>query len=197
MFSTFVICSAFCICIWCLIILIASDLRRIFSTIVSRCQKIRFSPLDRCRAEIALKQEHHLDEQLSHYLAYAFEGRLGQALEINQEGILKEKNEIIKSFIFSPDLLSDKFDVKDKGKLSEILIILIGCARDIYLLKSGSDKRDLINQDINEELFLITKKFSFAQLDRILEQLCGCFENLRQNINPRLLVDNIGLLWKK
>jgi len=180
-----------------LIILIASDLRRIFPTIISRCQKIRFNSKDRGEAEIILNRDYHMDRGLSHFLAFAFEGRLGEALKFKDRNILSEKNQIIRDFIISPNLLFNKFDSKDKEKLNWILKILVSCIRDIYLLKIGADKNELINQDIKDQLSTLAEKFNFADLDRMLLQLCNSKEFLRQNINPRLLVDNLRMLWRR
>jgi DNA polymerase-3 subunit delta' len=180
-----------------LIILIASDLARIFPTIISRCQKVRFNPKDPRETEIILNRDYHLDKALSHFLAFCFEGRLGEALRFKDRNILSEKNQIISHFITSPNLLFNKFDSRDKEKLDWILKILISCVRDIYLLKIGADRVELINQDIAEQLSALTKKFSFTDLDQILVQLCDSKEFIQQNINPRLLIDNLRLLWKR
>ena len=180
-----------------LIILIASDLRRIFPTIISRCQKIRFNPKDRHEAEIILNRDYHLGRDLSHYLAFAFEGRIGEALRLEDSNILSEKNQIIRQFVIRSNLLFNRFDSKDKQSLEWTLNILIGCVRDLYLLKIGADKGRLINQDISGELSVLKEKLSFSDLDFILQQLCNSLENIRQNINPRLLVDNLRLLWRK
>ena len=180
-----------------LIVLIASDLRRIFPTIISRCQKIRFNPKDRHDAEIILNHDYHLDKGLSHFLAFVFEGKLGEALRFKDGDILSEKNQIIKYFVTSPNSMFNRFDSKDKERLSFILRILTSCVRDVYLLKAGIDKDQLINQDLRDQLFSLTKKFSFADLDRMLLELSNSLENIQQNINPRLLVDNLRLLWRK
>lgn len=180
-----------------LIILIASDLGRIFPTIISRCQKIRFNPGDRREAETILNRDYRLDKGLSHYLAFCFEGNWVEALRFKERNILKERNEIIRHFIISPNLLFNKFDFKDKEQLKLILRILISCVRDIYLLKIGADREELINEDIKDQLSALREKFSFADLERMLAQLCLSREFIRQNINPRLLLDNLRLLWKK
>ncbi|MGD9015638.1 MAG: DNA polymerase III subunit delta' [Candidatus Omnitrophota bacterium] len=180
-----------------LIILIASDLRRIFPTIISRCQRIKFNPKDPHQVEAILNQDYHLDKEVSHFLAFCFEGRLGEALSFKGNDILSEKNQIIRQFIINPGLSPDRLDYKDKENINWVLKILIGCLRDIYLLKIGLEGVGLINQDIRNELYALTKKFSFSDLDRILRELCAGLENIRQNINPRLLVDNLQLLWRK
>lgn len=180
-----------------LLILIASDLRRILATIISRCQKIRFFPLGRQEAETVLNRDYHLEQSLSHWLAFAFEGRLGEALRLKDNELLNEKNQIIRYFIRGSGLAESLYGSIDRDKLSWILKILISCVRDLYLLKIGTDDRELINQDARDELFNLSQKFSFADLDCMLQQLCDWLYNVKQNINPRLLIDNLRSLWKK
>ena len=180
-----------------LIILIASDLRRMLPTIVSRCQKIRFFSLDRRKAEAVLNRDYHLDEGLSHWLAFALEGRLGEALKLKDRGVLNEKNQVIRYFTRGSDSATDKYVSVDRDKLSWILKILIGCARDLYLLKIGTGETGLINRDVTNDLLNLSHRYTFEDLDCILGQLCEWHYNVRQNINPRLLVDNLRLLWKK
>ncbi len=180
-----------------LFILIASDLRRIFSTIISRCHKIHFYSKPPRYAEDVLIRDYHCDRQLSHYLAFAFEGKLTEALKFKDSDILKERDHIIKNFIVNPNSFFDKFDSKDKDSLDWILRVLISCVRDIYLLKAGIGKEELINQDIREQMAALSEKYSFSDLDNILMQLCNYFDSIRQNINPRLLIDNLKLLWIK
>ena len=191
-----------------LIILIASDLRRIFPTIVSRCQKVMFNTRDPKQLESILKDNYHLDINLSHFLSFIFEGRLGEALRFKDRNTLNEKNRIIGCFM--PQIFANlshnawqmpgehnKFDYKDKDELNWIIKILVTCVRDVYLIKIGSDKNKLINQDIRGELSVLAGELSFADLDQILKQLCDARELIQQNVNPRLLIENLKLLWRK
>jgi DNA polymerase-3 subunit delta' len=180
-----------------LIILIASDLRRILPTVISRCQKVMFNAKDPSQVETVLNCEHHLDKDLSHFLAFAFEGRLGQALQFKDHNILSEKNQIIRQFIINPQAPFNKSVSKDKEELEWILKILLTCVRDIYLLKIGIDKKKLINQDVSDKLIALAERFSFSDLDRILQQLSDTLQGFQQNINPRLLMDNLRLVWRK
>ena len=179
-----------------LIILIASDPSRVFPTITSRCQKIRFFALDRVQAKNILQQEYNLDERLSHYLAFAFEGHLGEALKFRDSNIMEEKNSILNHFIGSPGSLSDDCDFKDKEKMKWVLKVLSSCVRDIYLLKVGVQKQELVNQDISRDLLPLAQNLSFGQLYDVLQKICDYSDNLRQNINPRLLVDNLEMLLR-
>ncbi|MFC1658207.1 ATP-binding protein [Candidatus Omnitrophota bacterium] len=180
-----------------LIILLASALNRLFPTIISRCQKIRFSCLPPHQAELILSRDYHLDKDSSHFLAFCFEGKLGEALKFKDSNILSQKNRIIRQFVLQPDSPANEVSLGDKEQLNLILMILIGCMRDIYLLKSGIDGDNLINRDIKKQLSALTAAFSFTDLDRVLRELCESLEYARKNINPKLLIDNLQLLWKK
>ena len=180
-----------------LIILIVSDLRRVFSTISSRCQKIRFNSKSPHQAQEILNHDFKLNKDLSHFLAFNFEGRIGEALKFKDKNILEEKNRIIRYFMGQPDLLFSELDFRDKEKLVWVLKILVNCIRDIYLLKIGVDRIELINQDIADELSGLADKFSFSDLYNMLREFCDSKELIRDNVNPRLLLDNLRLLWKK
>ncbi len=180
-----------------LIILLATDLKRIFPTVISRCQKVRFGYRAWTQAEVILQRDYRLDEVLSHFLAFAFEGRLDAALRFKDRDILREKNRIIRQFVIRPHLPSDRFDVKDKERLSLVLRILLGCLRDIYFLKMRLREGKLINEDIREELSSLTDRFDFDELEHIMAEIANSLEGVRQNINPRLLMDNLRLLWRK
>lgn len=180
-----------------LLILIASDLRRIIPTIASRCAKIKFNALDRHKAEALLQSDFRLNQSLSHWLAFALEGRLGQALSFNQGDVLGQKNKIIRCLINGAQRMPDQYAEMDRDELSWALKVLIGCIRDIYLLKSAVNPQELINLDLKDELALLARRFSFNELERMLKQLSDWLNNVRQNVNPKLLVDNLPLLWKK
>lgn len=184
-----------------LIILIASELFRIFPTIASRCQKIRFFPLAKTKAADILSEDYRLDNYTSHFLAFTFEGRLGEALKFsNRPGdVLKQKNEIIKHFILRSEVpwAGAKFDLRDSANLNWAMLVLAGFLRDIYLLKLGVYKEELINLDLVDEIFHISRQYTFTDLNQLLSQLCNMAQNLQQNINPNLVLDNLRMLWKK
>ena len=178
------------------IILITSDLSRLYSTIISRCQKIRFFPRGRSHARAILERDYNFNKEASHFLDYIFEGQLNSALKFQGRDVLASKNQIIQQFIIKPDVALEKFNVKDKEELIWCFKILTSCIRDIYLLKSDLSPQELINADVADQLSRVAKRLNFADLNRILQQISDMFDNARQNVNSRLLVENQGLLLK-
>ena len=123
--------------------------------------------------------------------------RMRSYIFFKDNDILVEKNRIIRQFVLQPGSPENGFSSSDKQGLGFILTVLIGCMRDIYLLKSGVDGDRLINRDIKKQLNTLTADFSFSDLERVLGELCESLEYARKNINPKLLLDNLQLLWKK
>ncbi|MBL7081224.1 MAG: DNA polymerase III subunit delta' [Candidatus Omnitrophica bacterium] len=160
-----------------IIILLANDLQRLLPTIVSRCQILRFSPLGRREIQAKLYQEFDLGELNSH---------------------LKEKNSIIRQFVFAKDMRSYE-NQKDwqKPKLRQALRILIGLVRDIYIFKAGVSCDFLINLDLTKEITLLSKKYSFADLNKIFLGLFWLVEGIEQNINRNLILDNLKFIWEE
>ncbi len=178
-----------------LIILISSKPQLIFSTILSRCQKIRFRPLSRFKLEQFLISDLKLDLVLSHYLAYFCEGRIGEALGLKDKDILREKNRIIDEFTFSRT--SYETIELNRHRFREILDILVSWFRDMYFIKVGLPFAGLINLDRKEDLLKVMGRYSYFDLDSIIDFISDSTLYLEQNINLKLLMNNLRIrLWK-
>jgi len=167
-------------------IIISSKPTLLFKTIISRCQLLRFSALSPAELESVLRKEFGLNSEEAHFLAYFCEGRLGCALKYKDEGIFREKNTIIDSFISADRPLPDYLGDKDTIRLS--LNLLAGWLRDIYLLKSGAADSGLINLDRKEQLVNSINRYNFGDLDNALRQVTNSSLYLEQNINSKLLL---------
>jgi DNA polymerase III subunit delta' len=178
------------------IILITDKPAKLFKTIISRCRTIKFSAFERGKLQKILNKDYSIGEAVSHFLAYFSEGRLGSAVRLSSQDILKEKNRVIDSFVFSrrPGL---DFNAQDKKELSGQLNILASWFRDIYIIKIGVAHSEIINLDRKEELLRIMPKFSFSELNEILEGISISLLRLDQNINTKLVLYNLGaLIWR-
>lgn len=182
-----------------LIILITSHPQLLPATILSRCQKLKFSPLEKDLLEELLNKEYRLDNVLSHYLAYFCEGRLGVALNLKDKDLLLNKNRIIDYFTRPPrsrggfnDPRINNLDVEfNKNKIKEILGILISWFRDIYFIKIGMPYMQLINIDRENDLVNSMDLYSFSELDSIFGFIARSALYLENNINPKLLLNNL------
>lgn len=180
-----------------LIILISSKPNLLPSTILSRCQKISFSPLTKENLDKLLREEFKLEDNVSHYLAYFCEGRLGKALRLVRENndILKTKNRIIDEFVFF-DGFYDNREIK-RNILKEQLNILISWFRDLYFIKIGFPYRELIHIDRREDIFKMIKFYSLEEIRDIIDFISDCLSYLEKNVNPKLIVSTLkAKLWR-
>ncbi len=167
-------------------ILTTSKLGMIFSTVISRCQKVYFSLLDRHGVEELLKTEYGFDNKNSHYLAFFYEGRLGEALKFRDCDILVEKNRIIDSLFQRQDLITGP----DEGRQSiiDFLQVLLSWFRDIYLSKAGLPVSELIHLDRKTQVYDLCNKYSFFRLEQIMAMLDGYILYLDKNVNIKLIL---------
>ncbi|MCM8770771.1 MAG: DNA polymerase III subunit delta' [Candidatus Omnitrophica bacterium] len=181
-----------------LFILISSKPQLLFSTITSRCQKVRFSAMDKNELKVLLEKEYRLEPRLSHYLAFFYQGRLGASLRMKDKAVLREKNQIIDWFINGRGYLSDDYLSEDKEKLKYFLEVMLAWLRDIYLIKTGLPHSELINIDRLEHLLRIMPHLSFYDLDTAINFLSEASVYLEQNINPKLILANVKVkLWTR
>jgi DNA polymerase-3 subunit delta' len=179
------------------IILISDKPALLFKTIVSRCKTLKFSPLPRALLQEFLKKEHGLDRYRAHYLAYVSEGRLGHALRLKETDALRMKNAVIDNFIFTRRLSFDSLSKQDRNEIREDLNILATWFRDIYLIKIGIPHLELIHDDRKEELLKLMSRFSFVELNEIMDSISRAIFYLERNINIKLLLYDLrSQLWK-
>ena len=194
------------------LILISEKPERLFYTIKSRCQIIRFKPMSATCLEGILKKEHNLSTDFSHFLAYFSSGRLGKALRLKDEDALKWKNEVIdlftpinnnrvtaqaqSSIIFDDDRV---FFNGDKEKILLALNVLSVWYRDILILKKAQTENIVINSDRIDLVYSKLSECSEEGLLNMLEEVRKTISLIRQNVNPKLainsLISQMGVLY--
>jgi len=181
----------------CLIILISDKPGLLFRTIVSRCKVMKFSPLARSALKETFQFEYGLDSNRAHYLAYFSEGRLGRALCLKDEDALNDKNKIIDKLALSPAGRGSELPISEKEDMRRALNVLAAWFRDAYLIKAGLPETEMINFDRRQELVVYAGKFTFTELDRIMQALSDSALYLERNLNIKLLVHNLrAQIWK-
>lgn len=179
-----------------LIILITHKPQNIIRTVLSRCKKIKFSPLARSRLEAVLVKDYSLDKLTAHFLSFYAEGRLGLALKLKDTLQLTQKNKLFESFVLSSKPLERNFMDQSKEQLRTFLNILASWFRDIYLLKAGLPDDEIIHLDRKDDLLKLIPKFSFKQLDDIMTAISDSALYLEANINNKLLLHNLGAICR-
>jgi DNA polymerase-3 subunit delta' len=180
-----------------LIILVSDKPNLFFKTVLSRCKIVKFSALKREDLEGILKRDYNIEDGFAHFLAYFTEGRLGLALKLKDDGILVKKNSIIDKFVLSPKPNAQSAAGNSREDVRGALNLLSSWFRDIYILKVGMPKNEVINSDRLPDLLRSTSRFSCTELDMILNNISVSISWLDKNVNNRLLMYNLGIeLWK-
>ena len=178
-----------------LIILIREKAELLLRTIVSCCQVVKFSVLAREKLQEFLESEYGVRGDLSHYLAYFCEGRIGTALRLKGTDVLREKNRVLDYYV--KDRREEDVSSKDKGVLRQQLTILATWLRDIVFLKAGMPPAELINFDRREEIVRSARSSSLEAVQEAFTAISQAFLYLDQNINLGLVNAHIRMELSK
>lgn len=142
-----------------ILILTTSMTARLLSTIVSRCQSLRFDTLPEMVIQTALTDRFELPETNAAFFSRISGGSLQRALELSEQGF-EEKREMALNFLaksVNKDKLLSLQDNEtilaqsDKQEIKEMLRILEVCVRDLFHL-TCQEEQHLMNVDKSEEL---------------------------------------------
>jgi len=181
-----------------ILILVTSRPYLLPSTILSRCQKLRFNPIQKEKISWFLKEKAVVDRNMADVLASSSRGSIGKALRMMEETSLLFKNEVIEKiaawdvdknplgFLTFADALGD-----GKKVVWERLDILKNWYRDMLVYKETGETISLIHQDI----IPITKKYSdmltgsdILRGITIIEQAARAID---QNANKQLTLESM------
>lgn len=175
-----------------LIVMITSKQALLFKTIISRCQILRFYPMQRAELKNVLLNDYGLDNIQAHFLSFFSEGRLGLGLRLKDSDIFKKKNTVIDSFGLRRKSAAEKFPVETRQDMRVMLNLLACWFRDVYLSKSGLPFDEMVNIDRKNELVEAAQTYSFAFLDEAFNCISDSLLRIEQNINIKLLLSNLS-----
>ena len=173
------------------LILIAENLNSILPTIASRAQIVRFFPMGIDEVKDLLTKGHGIDDQRAHILAHLSSGRLGKALEYNDEDILR-KREMAMSQIASGTLFDSDFDGLKREDMKLYLEFMLTWYRDLLVFKVRRGDHALINIDRYDEIAARSKEMGFSQLDKAIRAVISTDHFLDENANPKLAMSVLG-----
>ncbi|MFH1045869.1 MAG: DNA polymerase III subunit delta' [Candidatus Omnitrophota bacterium] len=173
------------------ILLTSSDSDGLLPTIISRCQIIKFYPLSLERLLQILLTEYTIQPQRAKFLSAYAQGRIGQALLLNEEDAFRQKNLLIDrvSAGSSGGNAQDIFASKDKQKLETQLGYLVNWFRDILLSKTGLREQYLVNSDRLDEIQALAKTYSFAELESSIERILRTHRLIERNVNVKVALE--------
>ena len=179
------------------IFLITSRPDSLLPTIRSRCQMLRFAPVEIDKVERYLIDERAFTHDEAHIAAKLSRGSIGRAVSINVEKFRARRERmltVLKSSIGNIDRTEllrtseELQDAKNKETFEENLEILETLIHDIWILKMSGDAGKLVNTDQLDEITNLAEKAP-EDLAGWLEMTEKLRQELAVNINRKVATD--------
>lgn len=169
-------------------ILLASNISTLLPTIVSRCQKVMFYPLDEDSVKKELMEKYGLDEKKAACVSRFAEGSLGKAVETLEGDALAKRDKVVDEFI-SPKRLGyeDTWLYEEpRDKINDILSVLAVYFRDLLVFNLSGDAGLMVNLDKIDEIARSSKRYSAGRLEEIIEAIAATQERIKRNANVKI-----------
>ncbi|HEY81815.1 MAG TPA: DNA polymerase III subunit [Dehalococcoidia bacterium] len=183
-------------------ILLTANERLVPATVVSRCQRLELGPLPVNEMEAVLSRRWGVEPEKAKLLARLSGGCLGWALSALGNGLLREREEKLdrmlevigsdneERFSYAAQLAAQF--AQNRGAVQEELRLWTSWWRDLLLVKIGC--RDMVtNVDRESTLEEMADGYSLEQIRRFIASIQAAREQLRQNANPRLVLEVLML----
>jgi DNA polymerase-3 subunit delta' len=177
------------------IILIASRGDTLLPTILSRCQVIRFAPVEPAEIETLLRGTEQFSPEDAALASRVSGGSVGRALEFVPASFRTQRSlmlEVIKAASVGDrrELLAASEELTsatNKDEYEETLDVLRGLIHDVWLLRNGG--RDILNVEIVDELRRLSEQIDSPTLSNWLTEIETFSENFIVNINKKIATD--------
>ena len=180
------------------IILIAHRPDALLSTIRSRCQTIRFAPIEESEVEKLLIERRKFKPVDAKLAARITKGSVGGALEIDIDDFRSRRTfqmSVLEKAFVNPDRSAllrsaeQMNDAKNKDLFEANLSILESLVRDLWLLKNGAADDSITNLDIAGELGSLAAQIESKQLEVALSEIEALRQSFAVNINRKSATD--------
>jgi len=184
-------------------ILLATSEKLLPATVISRCQRLELPPLAATEVEAALTSRWSIEPQKAELLARLSQGCLGWALSAAlDDSLLQQCAEKMDKLL---DIISAGYEERfayaaqlatqfsqNRGLVQEILDLWLSYWRDLLLVKVGCGDT-ITNVDRLAMLVEMAGGYSLAQIKAFINSIQAAGEQLRQNANPRLVLEVLML----
>lgn len=181
------------------IILITSNSNNLIPTILSRCQIIKFYPVEKGKIIEFLRTKYDKTVEEANFIADFTKGSIGKSITLSQsKDFFQKRNEIIE--IINSILKGDKakifnsidFFIKNKDDYEEILDIILYWFRDLMIFQQVGDSGLITNRD---KIPLLSNQ-SYLNIDRIndiIDNIMETKQNIDRNVNYQLAMETMLL----
>ena len=184
------------------LILTTSNPTALLATIRSRCQTIRFAPIDAAAVERFLVEQKAVSDKDARLLARTAQGSIGRALAGDVE-TYRERREMMLGVLRTLTLDQDRVDLlhlaedlaaaKDRHEYEQRLDALEILIRDAWALALGRPDETIVNGDLLAALQQIAAQTKSEQASAWLKQIEELRGTLEVNINRKIGSDALFL----
>ena len=180
------------------IFLISARPDSLLQTIRSRCQTIRFAPLEAQEIQSKILKGEKISPVDAELIARLSEGSIGRALDFDLERFRTRRETMFKaleSLAGKPDHLSllkigeEMNDAKNKDDYEFYLEILQTLIHDVWAFRHAADEKTLVNVDLRAPLAKLSESADSRRLARWLGEIETLRETLAVNVNRKIATD--------
>lgn len=181
------------------IFLITSRPASLLPTIRSRCQAVRFAPVDTKQIEGFLENTNQYSIDDAELLSKLAHGSIGRALKLDlgkfreqREAVLKVLDSLSANQINRVVLLKtaeEINDAKNKEYYENYLDILQTLIHDVWTLRLGGSTEKIVNADLKDKLSRLSQNADSRRLAGWLTEIEVLRENLSVNLNRKIATD--------
>jgi DNA polymerase-3 subunit delta' len=168
-------------------------------TVRSRCQRVRFAPLDPGDIATVLMRDHGFSDTDAHAAAALAEGSIGRALEGDTEayadardaavamlGTVARASNPAQRLAAAKALGREKVD---RDELGRRLRLVSSVLRDLEALEARVDDRSLAHRDLKSDLERLLPAFGGDRAVRAFSAVARALEALDRNGSPKIVAD--------
>jgi DNA polymerase III subunit delta' len=172
------------------LVLILANPRALPPTVLSRCQRVRFRPLDAAEAA-RLLEERSVPAAASALLARLTEGRPGLALGTDLDALRTRREAALALAAEPPARLGIALDKAstDRATVAAYLELYWSWYRDALCLAAGGSAALLVHADQEAALRALAARMSAPALAAALGRVKAAWVALEANVNPRLALE--------
>jgi DNA polymerase-3 subunit delta' len=171
------------------IILTAANQRSILSTIISRCQIIRFGFLSKDEVASILMKDFGVDEKEASFLSTISGANIKKAHFYMKEDIIDWKNKLIDAFILNKNTGLEH--IKERERQFEALDLLLKFYRDVLVYKLTANAGLLLNIDRKKDIAELSQSLSVEYMDSCISSIEKARQAIEANGNPKLVIRNL------
>jgi DNA polymerase-3 subunit delta' len=185
--------------------LITARPHQLLSTILSRCQWIKFKPLSQPDIAQILKKDRGLDEEKAHFYASLAGGSVGQAVALSGRVDFQKRLDWLQVFSNLPQKSTEEvFETcerlaKEEEEIGDLLDLWKIWVRDLTVFKVQGNRttEGLINHDLLSVVEKDAAESSFDRLEGIFSLISEVQRSLAYNVNKQLALETLMLEIKK